>query len=417
MNRLLKKILHLPHLWFSAVSRHMVSPRFTLFWGEPLFFLLGKRGAGGETGLPQRILVVFLAPLGDTVMFTPFLRELRRSLPHSRITLIVVSDLLPLLKACPYVDEAIGFPVFEGLFFEFSRHMAQIGFSMRCLWGRNFDWAINPWWTEDFHRASCLVYLSGAVRRTGYAEETSALKKQHDRGQDLFFTERVRDPECLFKHEVEKALFLLAQAGIPAADKRLEVWSGPLEDKVAAGLLELKGPASLRARVVALGIGSKLPKRTWPVERYREVAAWLVGNGFRVVVLGSEEEYGLGQELASALSPGAVNLAGRLTLPQVVAVLKRCSLFIGNDSGPMHLAAAAGLPVIEISCHPRDGEPWHYNSPLRYGPLTDPRIILQPPSGAPPCRRACEVKQEAHCILQVGVGQVKEAARKLLGTA
>jgi lipopolysaccharide heptosyltransferase II len=105
-------------------------------------------------------------------------------------------------------------------------------------------------------------------------------------------------------------------------------------------------------------------------------------------------------------------VAGKTTLRQTAAVLKYCKLFIGNDTGPMHLASAVGVPVIEISAHPRDGSLSHHNSPYRFGPWGIPAIGLQPKTARPPCQGACTA-QEAHCIRNVSVDQVKKTILKL----
>jgi heptosyltransferase-2 len=88
-------------------------------------------------------------------------------------------------------------------------------------------------------------------------------------------------------------------------------------------------------------------------------------------------------------------------------------LFIGNDSGPLHLAVAAGIPVVEISCHPADGDPNGENSPDRFGPFTSRCRIVRPERAKDPCQSSCASSQP-HCIAQVSVAQVGHAVTSLL---
>ena len=113
------------------------------------------------------------------------------------------------------------------------------------------------------------------------------------------------------------------------------------------------------------------------------------------------------------MQDSGINSAEKATLRQAVALLKRCRLFVGNDSGPMHIAAAVGLPAVEISCHPIDGSLFHSNSPRRFGPWGVSHVILQPKNKLDFCTDACNASH-AHCIRGVTVEQTKEAITSLL---
>jgi ADP-heptose:LPS heptosyltransferase len=145
--------------------------------------------------------------------------------------------------------------------------------------------------------------------------------------------------------------------------------------------------------------------------RIRDILRWITSaNGTRA--LGAEDrERAL--QLQENLGTAAVSFAGEMTLRQTGALLEHVPLVVANDSGPMHLAAAAGAAVVEISCHPISGDPLHSNSPVRFRPWAKEYAVLQPPQPVEPCTRSCEW-HEAHCILGVSVEAVREAARKLL---
>jgi heptosyltransferase-2 len=150
----------------------------------------------------------------------------------------------------------------------------------------------------------------------------------------------------------------------------------------------------------------------WPIANFIGLGEWLRSNYHaRLVVLGGVGEERLGEELQRQLGHMVINAVGWTTLRQTGALLKRCHLYVGNDAGPMHLAAAAGIPVIEISCHPLDGSPSHPNSPKRFGPWRVPHVVLRPETARDACSEACTAHQ-AHCILEVSLEEVKEAVAK-----
>jgi heptosyltransferase-2 len=171
------------------------------------------------------------------------------------------------------------------------------------------------------------------------------------------------------------------------------------------------GPHDL---VIAFAPGAGAVKRCWPIERFVELGRVLVREyDARLVVVGGPEDRHLGGQLESGLRPAVLNLAGRTTLRETAAVLERCQLAVTTDSGPMHLAAAAGGAVVEISCHPRAGDVEHYNSPVRLHPWGTPYAVLQPEHGADGCRDSCE-SSEPHCILEIQPDQVLQAVRRLV---
>jgi heptosyltransferase-2 len=166
--------------------------------------------------------------------------------------------------------------------------------------------------------------------------------------------------------------------------------------------------------IAVLAPGASVARRCWPGDRFAELARWLGDeHGMRVVVLGGavdRERVGVPELLAT---PGIIDAMGRLTLRSSAAVIRRASVFVGNDSGPAHLAAAVGTATVVVSAHPADGEPWMFNSPMRYRPWQVPSEVVQPPTAAPGCDRGCTAG-EAHCIAQISVSAVHGAVEHVL---
>jgi len=267
-----------------------------------------------------------------------------------------------------------------------------------------------PRWGKDSYEAKVLTYLSGAPSRAGYSERSSARAQTQDPGYDRFLTNVVNDRSI--KHEVQRNLELLSELGVEASDDILEVWLSDEDQSVANEVLASRGPEPL----VALALGAGDPRRIWPVERFAEVGRWLTDRGMGLVVVGGPGEEALGEALRMRL-PGRISgriieLTNKATLRQTAAVLSHCSLFCGNDAGPMHLAAAVGIPVVEISCHSLCGDDLHANSPKRFGPWRVPNRIVRPEQPSDACVAGCGVPMP-HCILNVQVDSVIAAIESL----
>src|SRR5262249_16097545 len=154
--------------------------------------------------------------------------------------------------------------------------------------------------------------------------------------------------------EVHRSLAVARSIGAPSSDDRLQVQIVDRDRKRAAKFLT-GVPAS--ARLIAIGIGAHSPGRRWPLSRYAETVNPLgATNNIQPVIVCSSAELGDSLKLDELLDRPAVIMSG-VRLREVCALLERCELFIGNDSGCAHLAAAMNCKVLVISRHPRDGDP------------------------------------------------------------
>lgn len=159
---------------------------------------------------------------------------------------------------------------------------------------------------------------------------------------------------------------------------------------------------------------SNEPKRQWPPQRWREVAAALTrDHDVDVVLIGSAAERDRLGTIAEGLGPRVRVQAGQ-PLAELPALLAAADSFVGNDSGPMHVAASLGVPVVAVSPHPEDGDPAHRNSPVRFGPWGVRTQVLRPATGLDRCRAGC-VARTPHCITAVSVDQVLAAVGRVRG--
>ena len=357
----------------------------------------------------RAILVVALAESGDMVLLSPLLRELRRLAPLARITLVALPGPADLVERADAVNEVKRFhaaaprllrPVLlPWRAWRFARAELRDG----------YDVAIVPRWDTDHHLATAVALYSGAARRVGFTERSTPRRQVLNAGFDALLTDVIDSDGTA--HEVERHLALLRSLGAHPDSSRLELWLTDTDRRRAAAML----PAAADQRsLVALGVGAAHPKRRWPPSRFAEVGRYLQReHGAHIVVVGGPADVAAEAAILRELMPAATGLAGRLTLRETSAARERCDLFIGNDSAPMHLAAAAGVPCVEISCHPVTGDPLHNNAPERFGPWGVPSRVLRPPRAVPPCDDGCRAGKP-HCILEVQTHAVIDAAIALL---
>lgn len=368
-----------------------------------------------QAGDPSRILIIRIDDVGDFVLTTPFLRAVRSRFPNARISLVVATQVLALARGCAYVDEVIPFevartpPPLEQL----RAFVRARRFARQELAPRNFQCALIPRADTDNACALAMPYYAGIPVRIGYSVRVLPQKRIKNLEYDRFLTHAIETLPGA--HEVEWSLHAAAFVGAADLEPRLELW--PPDGAMAKAQEIVSGFKRAGSPLVAIAPGANLDRRRWPAQRFADLAELLMRElGARVIVIGGREDAEIGDQIMM-VSGGSADLrsvAGTLTWPETAVLLGLCDLFIGNDSGPLHVAAAMRTACIEISCHPRAGDPLGANSPARFGPWGVSAAILQPEAGIPPCSMAC-VMPHAHCIRAVSVADVAAAARKLLG--
>jgi heptosyltransferase-2 len=342
------------------------------------------------------------------VLTTPFLRELRRSLPSAWITLAVSESVANLVERCPYVNDIVPVPRLHGMN-TLRRFARAVAVTRSALTGKMFERALHPRWDFDYAYGAFPVFLSGAAERIGFSESVNAEKAVMNRGFDGYLTTALRDPGAM--HEREYPLELLRSMGITPQSADAELWLGEEDHVAAVSLLRDEGIAPGES-FIACAPGAAFPRKRWPADRFIALCQ-AVPDPARIVVVGGEEERALAGRMAAALGSRIANATGRLTLRQVSALLSHARCVIGNDTGVMHLAAAVGTPGVVLSCHPATGDPFHRQGPARFGPVGAPSVVVQPAEACSPCVASCEAAS-AHCILGVSVDRAAGAVRKAM---
>ena len=308
----------------------------------------------------RRVLVVHPLEIGDVVMLTPFLRALRRLLPSAHITLVVMPDVLPLVALCPHVNSV---QTYDQKMRPAARPLLLPGRARKT--GRRltrdigpFDLALLPRYLEDNCYAAFLTYWSGARWRVGYTEKFSDRKRLLNRGFDRLLTHVLPPPPL--QHDVLSALDLIRFLGGAVDDDALELWWDAADEAAARSLLGDGGAGQGDLLVALCPTGGHSALKQWPAESFALLGRRLQQRGARVVLVGGPGDAALGAFLKEALGSGVINATGRTTLRGLAALLAQCRCFVGNDAGPMHMAAAVGTPTVALfgsSCRQRYG-PW-----------------------------------------------------------
>lgn len=360
----------------------------------------------------QNILIIRLDEIGDCVLTIPLIRELKRIYPNVSITLLIHPKSQNLFQNCPHIDNIITYEDgTSGRLWRLRRVINAFSFSRKYLKPLGFHIAINPRWDTDYHGAAYLAYFSGAPIRIGYSEAVSPSKQKDNRNYDRLFSAILYDTAP--RHEVIRNLKIIeSMNGAAPIDDHLELYISQ-EEQERADLIRAESTILDSPLTIAIFPGAGSKNRQWPLCNYIQLGNWLISEyKAQIVIIGGDEERESARLLKQSISGNIVDLSGKTTLNQTAAILKRCHVYIGSDSGPMHLAATVGTPVIEISCHPKNSDPNHPNSPLRFGPWKVPHVILQPENALPPCKDGCSAAV-AHCITQITLHHVTNAFKEL----
>ena len=341
----------------------------------------------------QRILVRGPNWLGDAVMCEPALRSLKRLFPQAAVTLLVKPSVAGLFERHPSVDRL--------MLYEDNRRHAGLAGKWRLageLRRGGFDLAVL---FQNAFEAALLTAVAGIPRRYGYATD----------GRTLLLSEPVAKPDRnKAVHQVQYYWDMLRPLGLTGEPVSPELIVSPEEEKAVAERLKQAG---ITTEDVLIGVnpGSTYGgAKRWFPERFADTAERLCrrlnesGRRAAVVLLGAKGEEPLGHAIASHLTAPTAVLSGSTTIRDLMAATKRCALLLTNDTGPMHIAAAFGVPVVAIF-GPTD---WRTTSPFG----VTHALVRHPVECAPCMLRECPI--DHRCMAGVTVQDVYAAANKLL---
>lgn len=330
----------------------------------------------------KRILLIKLRYIGDVILSTPLLPPLHKKFPQASLTFLVNPGTEEVLLGNPHVEDILvvsrdGW----GSHMEFLRNLRRA----------RFDGVVD---LTDGDRSAFLTYWTGARVRLGFNRE--------NRWRGKLYT-RVLPSSYGTMHMVDYHAQALSALDIhdPVGDPELYV--RPEDHDLAAQLL-----ASLRtghAPLVLLHPSARYAIKSWPPERFAALADRLAEQGAIVALIGHQQELALGRHILGLSHYPPRNLMGQTSLLQLASLMKRGALFVGNDGGPMHLAAAAGCPVLGLF-GPTDPKVW--------GPRGKNVSVIYKGLDCRECFYPGCFRGEEGCMRQISVSEVAQAAAKLL---
>jgi heptosyltransferase-1 len=338
-----------------------------------------------------KILILKPSSLGDVIHALPVLRLLKRHWPQSRIHWWLEARLLPLLEHDPDLDHI---HVFERRRWAAPRHLVEILTSIRAMREQRYDLAID---LQGLARSSLFAWLANAKKIVGLDN----LREGGREGARAMYD--LTPPRASNQaHAVDRYLSVLPLLGVPVH------WDFewlPARPEAARRVRQTWAPGDGRTRWIILLPGGRWDNKRWPVRNFVELAQRMAGiPDTKLVVLGSQVERPLGEEIAAAAPDRCLNLAGSTSLDEMIEWIRLGRLSITNDTGPMHVAAALGRPVIAI---------FGPTNPMNTGPYRQLGNVLQA-SGLPcvPCLKStCAYREPLACLHAIKPADVFEKAR------
>ncbi|OPX41670.1 MAG: lipopolysaccharide heptosyltransferase II [Desulfobacteraceae bacterium 4484_190.3] len=337
----------------------------------------------------ENILVRGTNWIGDVIMTLPAIRSVRKTFPHAKISVLAKPWVAEIYRICPEVDEVIVYNrpgVHSGItgIYKLARELKSKGFDMAILF-------------QNAIEAAIIARLAGIPIRAGYNSD----------GRGLLLTHSVKRTKQIRKvHQVYYYLEMLKSLGFQSteSDIRLKLNNDFL--KIAEDIL---GQYYVKKNDFLVGVAPGAaygPAKMWFPERFAAVADKLADNfSARVVLFGSGGDSKRADLVQKHSKNNLINIAGKTSLREVIALIARCNLFISNDSGLMHLAGALGIPLVAI---------FGSTNPVTTSPVGGKNIIIYKNVSCSPClKKICPA--DFRCMDLISVDDVYEAARDVSG--
>ena len=337
----------------------------------------------------NNILIIKPSSIGDVIHALPFLKAIRGRYPDAVISWLINRGIDEIIRDNPNLDEVI---LFErkrwGGFDDIGYKFKGLTEFIRELRQKRFDLVID---LQGLFRSGLITYLSGADSRIGFANAREF--------SPIFYNYKVSHPP-IEMHAVDRYLLIAKELGADITKKDFKINIPEKEKRYAASLIS----RNKKRPLIAINPSARWETKMWPLKRYAGlIDAIAVKLKAQPVLIGSKEDEVRVNELLSMTMSRPLNLSGKTSLLQLSALLKKVALLITNDSGPMHIAAAVGTPVIAIFGPTR---------PVRTGPYGNGHVVLQ--SGLP-CANCLKKRcSDLKCMESITVDEVFNSVKKLL---
>ena len=369
----------------------------------------------------DNILILRLDAVGDFVLTSAAIRELRANYPAAFITLVVRDLIYPLAEFCPYVNEILTFNFSEDILENFER---SVDFARENLWKKHYNIAFSfRYWTDI--KEMTLLYLSGAKERIGYFRGANGTYYRNISPDDtkktvgyFLLTHQVIQPKKII-NDVARSLFVLHSYGLKIRRTNCELWYSAEDVYKAENFLKDFAPGRMK---IAVGLGGGHPARHYPVEKYLEAYKQIIDKGAALIIFGGPSETEDAKFLQDNLPAEFVKNITTLKLNwrETAALISLTELYIGNDTGTAHCAAAAKIPTITLSPEAKDRELFFergLSQFAQYHPWQNLAIVLRPEHPLEHCKEVliysgC-AEYKPHCITQINPAEIVKAFEEM----
>ena len=302
-------------------------------WRRPLI----PSGSFIQTRHIERVLIAKLTSLGDVIHALPVAARLKQTFPHLRLSWVVEDRCAAILEAHPLLEEVVIYPrrTIKTLWGKGHRLEAwkEVRKLQRRLAGLRVDLSLD---LQGLAKSGLMVLMARARQRlgcTGLREFSYLLSRPVAEGAGL--------------HAVDRNLKVAEFLGCPAGTAEFPLGLRPKEREWASVFLSEQGVGE-NDSLIGLQLGASFPQKCWPARHWEQLIRRLSRNGAgRVVLFGDQNDQRHWADRPFT-EPAVIDTLGRLSLRQLMALLERCRLLVGADTGPLHLAVALGLPVVGL---------------------------------------------------------------------
>jgi|YelNatPaOPRAMG01_1025707.scaffolds.fasta_scaffold97599_1 heptosyltransferase-1 len=350
----------------------------------------------------RRVLIVKMTSMGDVIHALPAAHALKRTFPFLSLHWVVEDRCAPLLKDHPLLDSVLIYPR-QNLSELIKRKRLGaawkvLGDLRRALRGVEADLSID---LQGLAKSALVVRLAGARYRLGW---------QGQKELSYLVSKRIKTEEGL--HVVDTYLNLVESLGARADQAAFGLEPNAEERAWADSFLKRHGVHGGKGPLIGLLVGTAPPQKCWPLERHLFLMEKLIKRPERrVILLGDGKDRDAFDRVGRPPQEGVIQAMGAFTLRRLMAVIERCRLVIGGDSGPLHLAAAMGVPTLAL---------FGGTDPAWTGPYGEGHRVIYKRLPCSPCFKSpagkpyvCQGRKE--CMTAIEVEEVAEAAEEMLG--
>lgn len=271
--------------------------------------------------------------VGDAVMTLPALEAVRENFQSASITVLARPWVAPVFENHPAVKNTLIYNRHDGL----KKNISEFFHITNLVRKNRYDLAIL---FQNAFEAALLAYLGRVTYRLGFDSD----------GRGLMLTHAIqRSSEIFAVHQVEYYLSILKAVGLKAESRNPVLYLSKKDIAKAENLLQLQGICK-NDFILGISPGAIFGNaKRWPFERFAKISDWASERwGAKVIILGSGKEKDIGNKIAGIMRNKAADFCGTTSLGEAMGIISRCNLFVTNDSGLMHVAAALGVPTLAI---------------------------------------------------------------------